>query len=108
MPDETIARIWRGRVRPGMLAEYRRYIAQTGLRDYQETPGNLGAYMFTRELPDHGEVMTLSLWDSYGAIARFAGTPVDRARYYPEDERFLLDFPERVEHFDVTLADTAL
>jgi heme-degrading monooxygenase HmoA len=98
-----IARIWRGRVHPGMLDEYRAYIAATGLRDYSSTPGNRGAYMLTRERETHGEVITLSFWDSYDAIARFAGNPVDRARYYPEDERFLLDFPERVEHYDVTL-----
>jgi len=102
-----IARIWRGRVRPGMLDDYRTYIASTGLRDYHATPGNLGAYMLTREHADYGEVITFSFWDSYDSIARFAGNPVDRARYYPEDERFLLDFPERVEHYDVTLASTA-
>lgn len=95
-----IARIWRGRVRKGLIDEYRAYIEQTGLRDYRNTPGNRGAYMLTRDLPDYAEAITLSFWDSYDAIAAFAGAPVDRARYYPEDERFLLDFPERVEHYE--------
>lgn len=102
-----IARIWRGRVHNGLLEEYRTYIAQTGLRDYVATEGNRGAYMLTQQHATHGEVITISYWDSYDAIARFAGEPYDRARYYPEDRRFLLDFPEHVEHYDVTLADTA-
>lgn len=102
-----IARVWRGRVRNGLLDEYRAYIAQTGLRDYAATPGNRGAYMLTQQQATHGEVMTVSFWDSYESIARFAGLPYDRARYYPEDRRFLLDFPERVDHYDLTLADIA-
>ncbi len=98
-----IARVWRGRVRSGMLDEYRAYIARTGLADYRATPGNQGAWMFTRERDGYGEVMTLSLWEGEASIAAFAGEDVTRARYYPEDRRFLLDFPERVEHYDVTM-----
>ena len=97
-----IARIWRGRVRSGMLEEYRPYIAHTGLADYRGTAGNRGAYMFTCERDGFGEVITLSLWDDLDAIRAFAGDDVTRARYYAEDERFLLDFPERVDHYDVT------
>ncbi len=102
-----IARIWRGRVRSQLLDEYREYIAQTGLRDYSQTPGNRGAYMLTQTHATHGEVITISFWDSYESIELFAGKPYDRARYYPEDKRFLLELPEFVEHYDVTLADTA-
>lgn len=97
-----IARIWRGRVRSGLLEEYRSYVARTGLADYRSTPGNLAAYIFTRNHDAYGEVITLSLWDRVESIAAFAGDDVTRARYYPEDERYLLDFPERVEQYDVT------
>ncbi len=97
-----IARVWRGRVHSGMLDEYRAYIGQTGLTDYRATPGNQGAWMFTRECDGYGEVITVSLWDREESIAPFAGEDLTKARYYPEDERFLLDFPERVEHYDVT------
>lgn len=99
-----IARIWRGRVRADMLEEYRAYIAQTGLADYRATPGNQGAWMFTRERDGYGEVITLSLWDREESIAAFAGDDVTQARYYPEDERFLLEFPQRVDHYEVTKA----
>jgi heme-degrading monooxygenase HmoA len=98
----VVARVWRGRVRPGLLEEYRRYVVEACLPDYRAIPGNLGAYVFTKESVDHGDVITLSFWDSYDAIAVFAGDDIDRARYYAEDPRFLLDFPERVEHFEVT------
>ena len=96
-----IARVWRGRVRREKLDEYREYIASSGLADYVNTEGNRGAFMLTAPGDTHGHVLTLSFWDSREAIARFAGEPIDRARYYPRDEEFLLDFPEHVEHFDV-------
>jgi heme-degrading monooxygenase HmoA len=98
----TIARIWRGRVRPGGLEEYRAYVAATGLDDYTETLGNRGACLLTTEREAHGDVLTLSFWDSRESIARFAGEPIERARYYERDKEYLLDFPEFVEHFDVT------
>jgi heme-degrading monooxygenase HmoA len=97
-----IARIWRGRVHRGMLEEYREYIARTGLADYRATAGNIAAYMFTRECDGYGEVLTVSLWDRVESIRAFAGDDVTKARYYPQDERFLLDFPDRVEHYGVT------
>ena len=96
-----IARIWRGAVRAADLREYRAYIGRTGLADYKATPGNRGACLLTRVAGETGEVITISFWDSIDAIIRFAGSDYERARYYPEDERFLLSFPENVEHYEV-------
>jgi heme-degrading monooxygenase HmoA len=96
-----IARIWQGRIRACDVEEYRAYISATGLVDYRSTPGNLGAEMLTRVDGDVAHVITLSFWNNLESIHAFAGADVTRARYYPEDARFLLDFPERVEHYDV-------
>lgn len=96
-----IARIWQGRIRAGDVEAYCAYVAGTGLADYRATPGNRGAQMLTRIEDDIGHVITLSFWDDLESIRAFAGADVTRARYYPEDRRFLLDFPERVEHYDV-------
>jgi predicted lactoylglutathione lyase/heme-degrading monooxygenase HmoA len=97
----TIARIWRGRVRSSNLEEYRQYEAETGLTDYVNTKGNRGAYLLTAPRDGYVDILTLSFWESQEAIALFAGEPIDRARYYPRDKEFLLEFPERVEHFDL-------
>jgi hypothetical protein len=43
----------------------------------------------------------VSLWDSIDAIRAFAGEPVERARYYDEDPRYLLEFEPTVSHYDV-------
>jgi len=96
-----IARIWQGRIRARDLDEYRSYIAATGIADYRATPGNRGAQILARVDFEVAHVITLSFWDSIESIRAFAGDDVTRARYYPQDEKFLLDFPERAEHFDV-------
>jgi heme-degrading monooxygenase HmoA len=104
-PALVIGRVWRGRVKPGLLDEYRAGVASTGLSDYLRTPGNRGGYILTCEHADHGEIIMISFWDDEAAIARFAGDDIARARYYPEDRNYLLEVPERVEHYDaVTLA----
>lgn len=100
-PAPRVARIWRGRVRPGKVRAYRRYIATTGIPDYRSTEGNLGAWILTRENDDYDDVLTLSFWESREAIVRFAGEPVERAQYYPDDEQYLLDLPKSVEHFTI-------
>jgi hypothetical protein len=47
------------------------------------------------------EVITLSWWTGMDAIRAFAGPEPQIARYYPEDDRFLLERPPNVDHFDV-------
>ena len=95
----TIFREWRGRIRTEDRQEYVTYILETGLADYGKTPGNRGYQMVTRDLGDGTtEVATMSWWESMEAIRGFAGDEPERARYYPEDDRFLVERPEFVEH----------
>ena len=95
-----IARVWHGRIRAEDANEYVRYIAGTGLRDYRTCRGNHGALMLVRPNGSEAEVYTISLWDSYDDIKEFAGTDISKARYYPKDEQYLLEFEETVRHFD--------
>lgn len=39
------------------------------------------------------------------AIRRFAGEDMERAVYYPEDERFLLEKNEHVTHYEVVFEE---
>lgn len=97
-----ILRRWTGRIRTAEEAEYRAYIAATGGADYRSTPGNLGWQMLFRELGDGAsEVTTLSWWTDLTAIEAFAGADYALARYYPDDNRFLLERPLNVDHFRV-------
>jgi heme-degrading monooxygenase HmoA len=97
----VIARIWRGVVRADDAAAYRAYVEETGLRQYRETPGNRGAWLLQRIEGDHCEIVTLSFWESLDAVRGFAGDDPERAVFYPEDDRFLVERDTRVSHYDV-------
>jgi heme-degrading monooxygenase HmoA len=97
-----IARIWRGRVRTEDRAAYVEYIERTGLAEYRGTPGNEGAWMLARDQDDGTtEIVTFSFWASREAIRGFAGDDIERAVYYAEDDRYLLDHEPTVTHFEV-------
>ncbi len=103
-------RLWRGRVPSGKAAAYLAFLREGGLKDYAETPGNLGIYAFQRELGPHTEFLLLTLWESVAAIKRFAGEEYEKARYKPEDNNFLIELEPLVAHYEVThaAASTAL
>jgi len=97
-----IARTWRGWVSTERAAAYVEYITGTGLIGYQNTPGNLGAQMWTRDLGDgRTEVMTISWWSSRKDVEGFAGRDIDVAVFYPEDDDYLIDRETNVTHHDV-------
>ena len=81
--------------------EYANYIAGTGLAEYEQTPGNRGAWMLTRDVGDRTEVVTFSLWESLESVKAFAGDDYETAVYYPEDDRFLVERDDNCAHYDV-------
>ena len=96
-----IARIWHGATRESDAGEYFEFLKRTGLRDYRATPGNRGVWVFRRMEGGRADFLLISLWDSLGAIRAFAGRHVTRARYYPEDDRFLLEKEPAIAHYEV-------
>jgi uncharacterized protein YndB with AHSA1/START domain/heme-degrading monooxygenase HmoA len=97
-----IARMWRGWVRTERLVEYVEVVERTGMDGYRRTPGNAGAQLLTRDLgAGRSEVITLSWWSDLNAIRAFAGDDVEAAKYYPEDDEYLLDREPMVAHFEV-------
>jgi hypothetical protein len=106
---QFILRKWSGLIRTTDEEVYVAYIAKTGLKEYSQTSGNLGYQMLMRTLGDgSSEITTLSWWRDMDAISGFAGDNPERAVYYPEDDRFLLDRPEFVEHHRVFASDVRL
>ncbi len=96
-----VVRLWRGRVPWEKADAYARFLAERAVPDYRSVPGNLGVYVLRRELGEAVEFSTLTLWRDLEAVRAFAGEDYARAKYYPEDQDFLLEFPEEVEHFEV-------
>lgn len=99
-----VARIWSGVTRTVDADTYLTYLQHTGLAAYRATPGNRAAFAFRRRVNGGTEFLLLTLWDSTQAIAAFAGPDPDRAVFYPDDDLFLVERGERVDHFDVVFA----
>lgn len=101
-----ILRQWSAQMRTSLVDAYIEYFKLTGAKDYGATPGNLGYQLLFQEIDsERTRVMTLSWWASEDDIRKFAGDDYTRARYYPDDRRFMLTFPETVDHFSVPVSD---
>jgi len=96
-----IARIWRGITLAEKADAYFEYLQSTGVKEYAATPGNRGVYVLRRVVGDRCEFQIVTLWDSMDAVRRFAGEEAERAKYYPDDDRYLLEMEPLVRHYDV-------
>jgi heme-degrading monooxygenase HmoA len=98
MREERITRIWHGRTRAEHAEEYLQFLIDTGVPDYKSVPGNLSVEIW-REID--GEVChfwTVTKWDSFDSIKQFAGEDYEKAKYYAEDDKYLLEFEPNVRH----------
>lgn len=100
-----IARTWHGRVPASRADAYYEYLLRTGLSDYRSTEGNRGVLVQRRVEGDVAHFLLTTLWDSVDAIKRFAGEDYELARYYPEDDEYLLGRERTVTHAEVLMFD---
>lgn len=104
--EVMILRTWRGWVQADRVEEYSRYVEQTGLAGYRAVEGNRGCQLVTRDLGDgRAEIVTLSWWDSLDVIRGFAGDDIEVARFYPEDDQYLVDRERFVRHYEVGIEE---
>ena len=96
-----VVRTWRGATRAADADAYAEYMDETGVQSLAGTPGNEGVQMWRRVEGDRAEFVVVSWWESREAIAAFAGEDIERAVFYPEDERFLVEREETVTHYDI-------
>lgn len=100
MKKTIITRIWHGITKAEHADEYLAYVEQTGLADYSKIEGNLSAKILRRIDGEICHFLTVTEWDSYESIKHFAGHDYEKARYYNEDKKYLLEFEEKVSHYE--------
>jgi heme-degrading monooxygenase HmoA len=96
-----IARIWHGKTPLDKSDAYLEFLKQRAIPDYESVPGNRGVYLLRELHGDEAHFLTLTFWDSVEAIREFAGEDISKAKYYPEDTDFLLEFEPTVRHYEV-------
>lgn len=96
-----ICRIWHGRTPRSKAVAYTAFLVKRALPDYRSVEGNIDVEILRW---DDGEVthfLTVTHWDSEEVIRAFAGDDLLKAKYYPEDRDFLLEFEPTVQHYVV-------
>ena len=101
-----IARTWHGRVITEKADAYLAHLKRTGLSDFRATPGNMGVYVLRRDEDGITHFQVMTLWSSMDAIRSFTGGDPSKARYYPQDDDFLLEREPLTNHYDVLMAVT--
>ena len=96
-----IVRMWHGRVPASKAPDYRRFLNERAIPDYQSVPGNISVHILEREEGEVTHFITLTFWTNMEGIKLFAGDDVETAKYYPEDVDFLLEFEPTVVHYEV-------
>jgi heme-degrading monooxygenase HmoA len=97
----VIARVWRGWTSEEDADEYIEYLRETGVKEARSLPGNRAFYILRRLERGRAEFVTVILWESLDAIRAFAGDDIERAVFFPEDERYLVDRELTVSHYEV-------
>ena len=97
----AIMRLWHGRVPIEKADDYERFLIERAVPDYSSVDGLLKLY-FTRK--DEGKVahfLLVTIWDSMESIKKFTGDEPELAKYYPEDDEFLLEKEKYVQMYQV-------
>jgi len=96
-----IARIWHGRTKVEDYEEYTEFMKVKAIPDYRKTNGFV-KLIFLRNIKDNaGHFTLITFWENLEVIKNFAGEDFEKAKYYLEDENFLLEFEEKVTHYEV-------
>ena len=96
-----ISRMWHGRVPTSKAKAYREFVNARAIPDYQSVEGNLSVHILERVDGDITHFITLTFWKDMDSIKVFAGNDAEAAKYYPEDQDFLLEFESNVVHYEV-------
>ncbi|WP_022670198.1 hypothetical protein [Hippea alviniae] len=96
-----IARVWHGKTRVEDYERYSEFLKTKAIPDYTNTEGFIKLIFLRRKEKQEAHFTLITFWESLDAIKKFAGEDYEKAKYYPEDKDFLLEFEEKVIHYEV-------
>lgn len=96
-----IARIWNGKTKIEHLDEYTEFMKIKAIPDYKNTDGFVKLTFLKRSDNEYAYFNLITFWKNIQVIKNFAGNDFEKAKYYSEDKYYLIDFPERVTHYEV-------
>lgn len=96
-----IARVWHGATSAEDGDAYAAYVEESGTGPARSLPGARGSLVLRRIVGDRAEFQTIILFDSLDDVRAFAGDNLERAVFFPEDDRYLVERDLGVTHHEV-------
>ena len=97
----TIMRLWHGEVAIEQADEYEKFMIERAAPDYSSVDGLLNLYFQRKDEETKSHFLLVTIWDSLESVKKFAGAEPEIAKYYPEDDQFLLEKEKYSSMYDV-------
>ena len=97
----SYVRIWHGRVLREKADEYESFLIEKAVPDYSSVDGLRKIYFSRKDDGGVTHFLLITIWDSLEAMKKFAGENPEIAKYYLEDEDYLLEKEKYVRIYKV-------
>ena len=97
----TIMRLWHGEVEIEKADEYENFMIERAAPDYGSVDGLQKLYFQRKNEEKNVHFLLVTLWDSIESVKKFTGDNPEIAKYYPEDDDFLLEKEKHVSIYEV-------
>ncbi len=98
-----IARFWHGWTTPENADAYEEFLRTKMFPSIHRVQGYLGADLLRREAGDEVAFVTITRFESLGAVRAFAGEDYEQAVVEPEARELLARFDDRSEHYEIVI-----
>ncbi len=97
----AIMRLWHGEVAIDQADEYEQFMIDRAAPDYASVDGLLKLYFQRRDEDEIAHFLLVTIWDSLESIKKFAGARPELAKYYPQDDDFLLEKEKHASMYEI-------
>ena len=97
----AIMRVWHGEVSIEKADKYEKFMVERAAPDYASVDGLLNLYFQRRDESAKAHFLLVTIWDSMDSIKKFAGAEPELAKYYPEDDGYLLSKEKQVSMYEI-------
>lgn len=97
----AIMRVWHGEVSIEKSDVYEKFMVERAAPDYASVDGLLNLYFQRRDESTKTHFLLVTIWDSMDSIKKFAGAEPELAKYYPEDDGYLLSKERQVSMYEI-------
>jgi heme-degrading monooxygenase HmoA len=99
----VIARLWHGWTAPDDADAYEDFLRTKMFPSMHGVEGFLGADLLRREDGEEIAFVTITRFETLGAVRAFAGEKYEQAVVEPEARRLLTRFDQRSEHYEIVI-----